>query len=296
MKTINYSDCNGIVKVNCRVSKHDEVDYHDCFELCRDHGWTVWAKNVWEKEYVQSRMAHVRRDWDENAFEIRKEVNGVIVVLSIAFLDDDTDEDIVSRELGQDGLDAYIEYLDSCKRQGETPISAADFIQDKQNRSAAAAALGKLGGKSKSPAKQKSSAANGKKGGRPQYKKYQIAYRGEQCNRIQVSALVPAPTPAEIAKRKTRKLYSAEDIAELKNDGINASPSTPYYADDAVAIAEPLLESSPENGQMIVDDDWNIITGTKNELKAIAEAWENNPSSSFRRQTATAIINQINQS
>jgi hypothetical protein len=226
MKTINYSDCNGIVKVNCRVSKHDEVDYHDCFELCRDHGWTVWAKNVWEKEYIKSRMAHVRRDWNENVFEIRKEVNNVIVVLSIAFLDNETDEDIINRELGQAGLDAYVEYIDSCKRQGETPISATDYIQDKQNRSAAAATLGKLGGKSKSKAKQASSANNGKKGGRPK-----MVYKIKINKGIEKSYIVSGRLNNQIKTDENGERYFI---------GLNGS-SYPYNDDNDILFADHFI-------------------------------------------------------
>jgi hypothetical protein len=51
------------------------------------------------------------------------------------------------------------------------------------NLSKAAAALGKLGGQSKSPAKRRASRENGKRGGRPK-KLIQLNYSTPQCSAV----------------------------------------------------------------------------------------------------------------
>jgi len=99
---------------------------------------------------------------------------------------------------------------------------------------------------------------------------YQIATTSETTGRNHISDLFEKPSPSEIAGR-----------------------SSEYYNEEALSWAGELLKTSPDDGREWLDGDCLYLEGTKAELLARAEYYENVQGSSWSWKFSQQLENAL---
>jgi hypothetical protein len=124
---------------------------------------------------------------------------------------------------------------------------------------------------------------------------YQWACKSESCQVFRSSGLVEKPSDEEIEKRKETTLWDAEEWEDQDFRAFHERCETVncFYHPDAISIAEELLENSPETGQMVLSDDWNLVEGSLNDLLDYIAGWEKERSSAWNMKRIAALKDAV---
>ena len=110
--------------LNKLVNENNEIDVSVVTAFIQN-GFKLVCEELGTNKKSTISSFQINDKWDDNYIYI---INGSGLKHELAFLETKTEYDIICEELGDDGLDSYVNHIESHARQGTDPESVENFI------------------------------------------------------------------------------------------------------------------------------------------------------------------------